>query len=672
MTLLGEENAGTAKDADALFREAVLHHRNGRLSEAENTYAEALTVCPGHPKASNNLGVLLCDLARPAEALIIWRQAIEIAPDDADLHSNLGIALQKLGRYEEALPCARRVLTLAPKDADAYFNLANVLQGLNHHDEAVAAYKQALNLSPGRADIYNNLGLSLVALNQSNSAIAAYQQACRAAPQEAEFYNNLGNAYRRLQLLHEAVSAYEHALAQEPNHANALSESMLCRLDMCDWDGLDDRVATIVDHVRRGGAAISPFCLLAVSDDPALQLACATHYHQSRQSVLTPSQPPAKIIHREKLRIGYYSNTFRTHAMSHLMVHLLERHNRNRFEICALSYGRDDGGPLRRRAETAVDEFLDLHQQSDDEVERKIAEQDIDILVDLNGWTERTRLRLMARRLAPVQAHFLGYPGTLGTDFIDYIFVDSFIAPEQQERYFAERIIRLPDSYQVNDQTRAIADHTPTRADCGLPDTGFVFCCFNQTYKITPPVFDIWMRLLSTVTGSVLWLLQSNEPAADNLRYEAMARNIDPKRLIFAPRMELADHLARHRLADLFLDTLPYNAHTTASDALWAELPVLTCAGDSMAARVAGSLLRAVGIPELITENHDEYEACAQALAAQPERLATIRSKLAINRNTEPLFDTDLFCRNMEAAYEKMWALHESGAPPSAFDVALD
>jgi predicted O-linked N-acetylglucosamine transferase (SPINDLY family) len=335
-----------------------------------------------------------------------------------------------------------------------------------------------------------------------------------------------------------------------------------------------------------------------------------------------------------------------------------------------LSYGRDDGSAIRRRLEAAFDEFHDVRWESDDGVARRIQASGIDILVDLNGHTDGNRLRILARRPAPIQAHFLGYPGTLGAEFIDYLFVDAFVVPRDQAKNYAENLVYLPDSYQVNDRKRPIAERMPTRQEHGLPHAGFVFCCFNQTYKITPALFDIWMALLRDVPASVMWLLRSNETAQDNLCREAERRNVDASRLVFAPRAELPDHLARLRLADLFLDTIPVNAHTTASDALWAGVPVLTCAGRSMAARVAGSLLHATGLPELVTQSLDEYEALARRLASDPEVLRRVRGTLEANRETGPLFDTERFRRHIEAAYEQMWALKQAGEQPRSFAVS--
>ncbi|TAN54930.1 MAG: hypothetical protein EPN20_20950, partial [Magnetospirillum sp.] len=344
-------------------------------------------------------------------------------------------------------------------------------------------------------------------------------------------------------------------------------------------------------------------------------------------------------------------------------------HDRDRFRITAYSCGEDDGSAMRRRLEGAFDRFVDLCPVDDAEAVRRIHGDEVDILVDLTGYTTGTRTAILAARPAPVQVNYLGFPGTMGADFIDYIIVDSIVAPPDQQPNFAERLVRLPHSYQANDTRRPIAAQRPSRSECGLPERGFVFCCFNNTFKITPILFDVWMRLLAMVPGSVLWLFQANDKVGDRLKAEAARRGVDPARLIFAARRDLPDHLARHDCADLFLDTLPYNAHTTASDALWAGLPVLTCRGGTFAGRVAASLLSAVGLPELITESREEYESLALALARDPARLAALRQKLRQNRHAAPLFDSAGFTRDLEAAYSRMWDTWCAGRCPEAFAV---
>jgi len=385
------------------------------------------------------------------------------------------------------------------------------------------------------------------------------------------------------------------------------------------------------------------------------------------KSEMLSTTPPSS---RKKLRLGYLSGKLHVHPGAHLLVGLVEHHDRERFELIAYGFDRDDGSALRRRLVSAFDRFVDIYEMREQDAARLIHADAVDVLVDLHGFTPDGRAKILAYRPAPLQVNYLGYPGTMGADFIDYIIADRFVIPPDQQSFFSEQIVYLPDCYQCNDDKREIAEHTPSRADCGLPEKGFVFCCFNGTYKIAPDFFDIWMRLLRALPGSVLWLFEANKLVRANLEREAKARGVAPERLVFAPRLPQAEHLARHRLADLFLDTLPYNAHTTTSDALWAGLPVLTCTGDTFAGRVAGSLLRAIGLDELITASPREYEALALQLARDPERLARLRARLMQNRRTHPLFDTERYTRHLEAAYLRMHELRKSGQPPAGFSIA--
>jgi predicted O-linked N-acetylglucosamine transferase (SPINDLY family) len=370
-----------------------------------------------------------------------------------------------------------------------------------------------------------------------------------------------------------------------------------------------------------------------------------------------------------RIRLGYLSADFRQHAVAMLVAGLFAHHDRQEFEVIGYSAGPNDGSDIRSRLAASFDRFIDISELSDRASAHLIHADEIDILVDLTGFTRYTRTGILAYRPAPIQVNYLGYLGTTGATFIDYIVLDRFVAPAEQQPFYSERLVYLPDCYQCNDNKRVIAEHTPSRPECDLPEESFVFCCFNNSYKITPVFFDVWMRLLHAVPTSVLWLLDTNPWAKSNLRREALARGIVAERLVFAPRLAAPLHLARHQVADLFLDTLPYNAGTTASDALWAGLPVLTCAGETFAGRVAGSLLRAIGLGELVTTSLEEYEALALRLAHEPALLARLRARLAKNRLTHPLFDTERFTRNLETAYRRMWEMQTAGEPPTAFSV---
>jgi protein O-GlcNAc transferase len=418
-----------------------------------------------------------------------------------------------------------------------------------------------------------------------------------------------------------------------------------------------------------GKSIVTPFTLVGYCDDPALHLQCSKNLIADRIRIRPVPLWNGTGYQHERIKVAYLSADFREHATAYLLAELIELHDRERFEVIGVSFGADDGSDIRRRMADSFDTFHDVREWADRDIAAKLRELEVDIAVDLKGHTQDSRPEVLAHRPAPIQVGYLGYPGTIGADFLDYVLADETVAPFDHALFYSEKIVQLPDCYQVNDRRRAIAATTPTRQEAGLPESGFVFCCFNNNYKITQPVFEAWMRLLAKVPGSVLWLLRDNPGAERNLRDEAEKRGVDPARLVFAGRAKLEDHLARHRLADLFLDTLPYNAHTTASDALWTGLPVVTCQGNAFAGRVAASLLKAIGLPELVTHNLGDYEALALRLATDAAMLQRVRETLAGNRLSHPLFDTDRFRRGIEAAYTRMWQTWQRGEAAQAFRV---
>jgi predicted O-linked N-acetylglucosamine transferase (SPINDLY family) len=549
-------------------------------------------------------------------------------------------------------------------------NCSNALRALKRYDEALTAYQRVLSLQPDHAEALNGRGIVLQALGQPEQALASYDRALQLRPAYSDALNNRATALRDLRRYQDAASCFRQLLQVAPDYGYALGALLHAQLHCCDWDGYSQNAEIVVVSAAAGKRADLPFSFLAACDSSAAQLQCARGFVADRcPPAATPVWRGERYVH-DRIRVAYLSADFHAHATSYLMAELFERHNRERFEITAISFGPEDGSTLRARLRRAFDRFIDVRSMSDADVARLLRGLEIDIAVDLKGFTIDSRLEIFAHRPAPLQVNYLGYPGTLGAPYIDYIVADQEVIPPADQQHYAERVVYLPDCYQVNDSRRAIAPRTPARTEVGLPATGFVFCCFNNNYKITPAVFDIWMRLLRQVPGSVLWLFEANEVAAGNLRREAERRGIQPHRLVFAPRLPQEEHLARQRLADLFLDTLPVNAHTTASDALWAGLPVLTCRGQAFAARVAGSLLKAVGLPQLVAETLHEYEQRALELATNPTLLAQIRAQLAASRSHSPLFDTARSCRHLESAYLTMWQRYQRGEPPAGFTVA--
>ena len=665
---------GRAIGLDGSFAEAHYNCGNAlqRLDRAEaalERYDRALALRPVFVEALFARCNSLQRLKRFEAAVESYERALAIAPDRAAVLSNCASVLLTLQRPEEALRCCERAIALEPDFAEAYNNLAGALRSLHRYDEAAAACDRALQLKPDYAAALSNFSNILLACHRLPEAIDYCRRAIVLAPQSVEARSQLGWALTLDKRLEEAVEAYTRLLEIAPEYPHAIGFLMGARQACCDWSQYDEGCSRVIRAVREGKLAAHPFGFLAISESLELQLRCAQAFAADQLPSTPRLQRNGGHYERDRIRIAYLSADFHQHATAMLMAGLFEAHDRAGFETVAISFGPSDSSAMRLRLERAFDRFIDVREMSDAQVVQLMQSLEIDIAVDLKGYTGDSRPGIVARRPAPVQVNYLGYPGTMGLDQVDYIVADRVVLPPEHQVHYSERAVYLPECYQVNDDKRVIAERTPPREELGLPPAGFVFCCFNNHYKITPVMFDIWMQLLQRVSGSVLWLLEDNAAASRNLRSEAEKRAVNQGRLVFARRCPPEEHLARQRRADLFLDTLPYNAHTTTSDALWAGLPVLTCLGSAFPGRVAASLLSAVGLPELITHSLEEYAARAVELASDKNRLSDLRARLARNRDSCPLFDTARFCRHLEAAYTLMWRRHQDGLPPETFTV---
>jgi protein O-GlcNAc transferase len=684
----GRVLARLARHAEALasFQRAIAvnpnnvaaHYQLGRVLQAQGRHREALasfdqalTINRDFVEALDRRGLSLRALGRQDEALASYDKALSIRPDFADALLNRGDSMLGLKRFAEALASYHSALAIKPGQADALNNRGVALKEQRRLDEALASYDQALRIAPGHAEALVNRGIVLQLLGRDEEALASFDKALAVRPDLVDAHYNRAALLKSMNRFEEALAGYDNALALAQNHpeAHGAAEAALA---ICDWARVARAAAGLAAAIAEGKASVTPFALLGLGDDPSLQLQCARNYIGERVPLrpepMWKGGPPAR--RGDRIRIAYLSADFQDHATAYLAADLFELHDRSRFEVLGFSFGRDDGSEMRRRLIKAFDQFHDVQTDSDREIAQMLHDLDVDIAVDLKGHTKDARPEILSYRPAPIAVNYLGYPGTIGADFVDYIIADSIIAPFAHEPYFAEKIVHLPGCYQPNSTKRPAASRVPQRGEASLPNEGFVFCSFNNNYKITAPVFDVWMRLLQGVPGSVLWLLRDNAGAERNLRLEAQARGIDPARLIFAPRLALDEHLARQRVADLFLDTLPINAHTTASDALWAGLPIVTCRGESFVARVAASILCAAGLPELVTENLAQYEACALRLATDQALLASIRRRLEDNRSGCALFDIERYTRQIEAAFTTMWHIAQRGEPPRSFSVA--
>lgn len=654
---------------DALHLSGTIAARRQRFEDADRLLSRALAINCESAEAHSNRGNVQRARGQVVDALASYDRALAIKPGFIEALSNRGGVLKDLERYEQALASYDAALALKPDLAVVHFNRGAVLSAMKQHAEALASYDRALALNGRFAEALNNRGATLASLKRHEEALASYGRALALQPGFAEALQNRGAVLAHLGRHETASEDLDRALRLNPDLPFARGTLLHSRMHSCDWRAYEQESKRVIGDVRAGNRAVEPFMFLAISDSPEDQLRCARTWVRDQCPPSANALWTGGSYRHDRIRLAYVSSDFRAHPLGQLMAALFEQHDRARFETIAVSLGRDDHSPMRSRLEGAFDKFIDVQRQSDHDVVKLMREMEVDIAVDRNGFTTGARPGIFAMRAAPIQVNYLAYPGTMGADFIDYLIGDEVVIPPGQQVWYTEKVVYLPDSYLVNDSGRRIAERTPTRKEVGLPDRGFVFCSFNNAYKITLQLFDAWMSLLRQVEGSVLWLLDGTATMRRNLWREAAAREIDPQRLIFAPRIAPEDHLARHRLADLFLDTLPYNAHTTASDALWAGLPVLTCIGTTFAGRVAASLLRAVGVPGLITRSLDEYKSLASRLASEPRALEEIRQQLARNRAVRPLFDTDRFRRHIEAAYFEMWERNRRGEAPASFAV---
>ncbi len=694
------------RNADALHFLGVLNAQRGDALAALSLIEQAIAAAPGNPVQLYNRGNALSALNRAEEALASYEAALKIAPDHVGSLTNRGAILQQLGRLDEALASFDRARALQPSNPAHPFNRANALRDLSRLDEAIASYGAALALDAKHSDALTNRGNILLRLRRYPEALADYDAALAARPEHAETLYNRGNLFLEQRRFDEALASYDAAIAASKEFAKAhkgrgnvyfelgryedafaaydaafridptLDYLEGCRvhlkMHLCDWTDLTSDLTRLYRHVDEGKHASEPFMLLPTHASAQAQLRCAQIFAADRH----PSADPVwrgEVYGHRKIRLAYLSGEFREQAVAYVTADLFECHDRSDFEIHGLATGIDDASPMRKRIKAAFDVFTDVSNRSDRDVAELARHAEIDILINLNGYFGVDRTGVFAARASPVQVNYLGFPGTMGAPYMDYLIADRLVIPQGEQAHYSEKIAYLPECYQPNDRKRAIAGRSFARAELGLPETGFVFCCFSTSHKLNPETFDVWMRLLHQVDGSVLWLSGANAPARSNLKREAVQRGVDADRIVFAEFLpDSQDHLARLRAADLFLDSLPHNAHTTTTDALWSGVPVLTALGSTFPARVAASLLHAAGLNELVTASLPEYEALALSLARDPVRLSSIRARIAKNRDTCALFDTPRFARHIESAYRTMRERQRAGLPPASFAVAAD
>lgn len=640
---------------------AIAWHKAGDFARAESAYKQILSAQAGNADALHYLGMLYLQAGRLAAGLESISRSLEIHPRQFAALGNRARGLMDAGRFDEAKRDLEAAARLAPDSPDIKLSLASLLLHQGDAGNALeliaAAEKLAPESGPVRAQAWQSRAAALYRLNRYPEALHAYQAALRMDPtlggagQRCAALSNMAGILMVFDRPAEAAGLLRQLVAIDPAFPYAAGQLLAAQMRRACWTDYAALREAVLRQLRAGRKAINPFSLLNLHDDPADHHACARAYAAERFAADAPRLWQGETYRHARLRVAYVSADFHDHATAHLMAGLFEHHDRGRFEVFAISYGPDDGSPMRRRLRQAFEHFVEIDARATDaDIARQIRARQIDIAVDLKGYTHEGRPGIFACRPAPVQVSYLGYPGTLGADFMDFLVADRYVIPETDQAHYAEKIVYMPNCYQATDNRRRIADWQPSRAELGLPDDGFVFCCFNNPTKITPAIFDVWMRLLTEVPDSVLWLFQGTAEVLAHLRAEAEHRGVKAARLVFAERLPQDRHLARHACADLFLDTLPYNAHTTASDALWAGLPVLTVAGASFPARVAGSILRSAGLADLIAPDHETYVAMAKSLAHDPARMRELKERVRKAKAASSLFDTAGFARDFEQA----------------------
>jgi predicted O-linked N-acetylglucosamine transferase (SPINDLY family) len=650
-------------EVHALFMHGIGFHQQGQFSEASIVYGKVLTLDPSHFDAMHLSGVVAAQTNNYVLAVELISKSLEINPSFAEAYSNLGNAFKELKQLDDALVCYKRAIELKPDFIEAHNNCGEAHRELRCYEEALASYNRAIELNQDYAFAYLNRGNVLKELKRLDEAIVSYSKAIEIKSDFAEAHNNLGNVLKELNKFNLAVERYDETLKLRPNYEYLFGTRLHTKMHMCNWHEFEYDVKCLSNKIYEGKKVSPCLPVLAITDSLSIQLKTSETWMNDKHPPNSLLGPIGKRQNSKKIKIGYYSEDFREHPVTYLSVQLYELHNKNQFELFAFYYGPTDTSVIHKRVVLNFDSFINISQKSDKEVAELSRKLGIDIAVDLTGLTGNQRAGIFALRAAPIQLSYLGYLGTMGAEFYDYLIADEVIIPIDSQKYYKEKIVYLP-SYQVNDNMRYISDKVFEKKHFNLPADGFVFCCFSNNYKITPQTFDGWMKIIKAVPNSVLFLYCEDKWAESNLIYEAEKRGVNRTRLTFCGRIERSEYLARYRLADLFLDTLPYNSGTTASDALWAGLPVLTCMGESFASRVAASLLKAIELPELITRTQSEYEATAIELANNPKLYKTVKSKLERNRLQTRLFDTQSFTKNIENAFIKMYQRYQADLPP--------
>lgn len=633
----------------------IILFQKKEFSNSIKIIKESISLNFKQAETQNNLGIVNLEIKNFINAIEAFKNSIKINPNFNEAYINIGVALKEINKNQEAIGYWEKAIQLKKNNPRAYNNIGNVYFEMNKPEISIEYYNNAISFDNNFYNAYFNRGNAKQKMNLLNESIKDYNEAIRINNNYAEAYVARGNSLRNLDKLSDTLKDYEKGYKLNPNYQNLYGNIFFIKKNLCDWKNYKNEYLFLNNNIQEENKIINPFISLSTFNSSEIQKKIANEHFQKKfkkKISLSKNILFKNLKSKDKIKVGYYSSDFKNHAMSQLLAGLFETHNRDEFEIIGFSLIQNKSDEIKERIIKSFDTFIDVSTKSEKEIAEISRNLDIDIAVDLMGYTKSNRFEIFIEKCAPIQINFLGYPGTLGSDCIDYIIADKTLISKEDEKHYSEKIIYLPDTYQSNDSKRIISEKKFSRKDFNLPDDKFIFCCFNKKYKIDPNIFELWMNILKKVDNSVLWLLDDENESTTNLIYETKLRDVDPKRIIFSKKIPTHEHLARHSLADLFLDTFPYGAHTTASDALWSGLPVITKKGNSFASRVASSLLKAISIEELITFNDQEYQDLAVKLATDKKQLNLIKDKLSRNIKTEPLFNTALFTSNIEKAYK--------------------
>ena len=647
------------------FAQAINFFDNGNLNESKKLCLKILKEEPKNFDILHLLGIISFKLEDYKNSADLIAKAVTINPKDAEAYNNQALVLKKINKLEDAIESLNQAIKIKPDFIQAYNRRGHLLVELNQLDDALENFNKAIEINPNFAEAYNNRGNILNKLNRHTESIESYDKAISINPNFAEAYNNRGGVQKDLKLYEAAHESYEKAIKIKPNLDFLLGSLIYTKLHLCNWKSFDENLKKIEENIIKGNKSLTPFSSLLLLNSPSLQKKAAEIYFKAKYISKDALKSFDERPENNKIRVGYYSADFRKHVMSDLLIHLFKCHDKSKFELIGFSFTPGKPDLIHNEIKENFDQFVDVSLKNDKEIAQISKDMNIDIAVDLMGFTTHNRMGIFKESCAPIKINFLGYPGTLGSNHHDYIIADKTLIPKKNQKDYSEKIVYLPDSYKLDHSARKVSNKIFTKQEMGLPKKSFVFCCFNNNFKITPNVFNTWMNTLKSVNNSVLWLMiKKNNPTVKNhLKKEALKKGIESDRLIFANRMPLSDHLARLKLADLFIDTMPYNAHTTASDALWVGLPVLTLCGETFASRVAASMLNAVGLSELITLTDKKFEDLAIELGNNPKKLQQIKNKLNNNKISKPLFNSKLFTKNIEKAYSIIYEEHLKKLP---------